>query len=209
MTSFLILHGFAGSTNGHWQQWLSGELSGRGYSVYFPHFSDWFRPLKTVWLAELKRTVLAIPKEEPLVVVAHSLGCLLWFHFAAQEQKRRAARVLLVSPPAETLGEDSLKIFYPDREEPRKRAFEGIRTFYPFPSDKTCLKKAAKRTLIVTSTTDPFLPASKRAQYDAYGVPMLVLPAMGHINVQSGYGPWPWILSLCLGKELPSPAGNR
>lgn len=198
MTSFLILHGFGGSTDGHWQEWLGKELKRKGKKVYFPQFPDWNRPQKDVWLAVLKETLEAIPDHEKLVVVTHSLGCVLWFHYAALHEKRKVSRAIIVSPPARRLIPGLLRVFFPGEPERETLAEEALKSFYPVPEDESLLISAAERTLIVASSTDPFLPGDSILGYTVYGVPIVLLPDMGHINVRSGYGPWPWILDVCL-----------
>ncbi|RYM04588.1 alpha/beta fold hydrolase [Sporolactobacillus sp. THM7-7] len=184
MTNFLILHGLGGSTGGHWQEWLSDQLKTRGHRVYFPQFPDWDRPDKERWLHQLKAVFSEIPENEPLSVVAHSLGCILWIHYAADAAARKVNRAILVSPPSPF------------------RKVEAVRDFFPLPDDKGGLKRAAKKTLLVFSSDDPFLPPKDAPHYFGYGVPCMVLPEMGHINVPSGYGPWPGMLHFCLDDKL-------
>lgn len=192
MTNFLILHGLGGSTGGHWQEWLFHELKARGERVCFPQFPDWDRPRKAIWLAQLNDVMASIPEKEKLVVIAHSLGCMLWIHYAAQCLKRKVSKAILVCPPSRFLDE------------------EAIKDFFPLPENTSALAEGADRTLIVTSSTDPFLPKNSVSQYFEYGVPCLILPGMGHINVKSGYGPWPWMIDVCLGSTLPfSDAAGR
>lgn len=203
MTSFLILHGFGGSTDGHWQEWLSERLCEKELNVYFPQFPDWNRPRKSVWLQVLNDTMNRIPEDENLVVVAHSLGCILWLHYAAQKKRRHVNRAILVSPPSDSPGPDTLNFFFPEESEQKHQAEEAIQSFYPFPADKNSLLTAADKTLIIVSTTDPFLPGSSVLNFRTYNVPIILLPDMGHINVRSGYGPWPWILEACLHRAFP------
>ncbi|WP_100487503.1 RBBP9/YdeN family alpha/beta hydrolase [Sporolactobacillus pectinivorans] len=205
MTSFLILHGFGGSTDGHWQEWLSKKLDENGFKVYFPQFPDWNRPQKSVWLSALNGTMEAISNDEKLIVIAHSLGCVLWLHYAAQKTRRKVSRAVLVSPPASSPGPEMLNVFFPEASERKMEAEEAVQSFYPFPDNKKTLSSAADQTVIITSTTDPFLPGDSVFDYRAYGVPILLLPNKGHINVSSGFGPWPWILNACLQGALPFP----
>ncbi|MDD9147250.1 MULTISPECIES: RBBP9/YdeN family alpha/beta hydrolase [unclassified Sporolactobacillus] len=189
MTNFLILHGLGGSRGGHWQEWLFHELKARGERVCFPQFPDWDCPRKAVWLARLNNIMASVPENEKTVVIAHSLGCVLWFHYAAQPLRRKVRKAILVCPPSQFLNE------------------KAIEDFFPLPDNTASLAEAADRTLIVTSSTDPFFPQSTVSQYYKYGVPCLTFPGMGHINVKSGYGPWPWIMDACLDGSLPFPDG--
>ncbi|UAK16979.1 RBBP9/YdeN family alpha/beta hydrolase [Sporolactobacillus terrae] len=181
--NYLVLHGLGGSKGGHWQEWLTESLKRKGKKVWFPQFSDWDRPLKNVWLNQLNRTLEQIP-DEPLTVVAHSLGCILWIHYAAQRLSRRIDRVIMVCPPS-----------------PYHKKAE-IQDFFPLPEAKQSLAAAAKKSLFVLSTNDPFLPQADMGHFLTYCLPCFIIPEQGHINLDSGYGPWPWMLKLCLEDQM-------
>jgi predicted alpha/beta hydrolase family esterase len=203
VTDFLILHGFSGSTGGHWQEWLSQELKKRGLQVRFPQFPDWNKPDKSAWLTLLNQIMDDIHDTDRLTVVAHSLGCVLWLHYAAQASRKKVGKVLLVSPPAVHPVPGSLNVFFPEPSEVKNQAERAIDGFYPFPADTGSLSAAAEKTVIITSTTDPFMPGDSILGYRTYKVPILLLPEMGHINVRSGFGPWPWMLDVCLHHAFP------
>jgi predicted alpha/beta hydrolase family esterase len=180
MTSYLVLHGLGGSIDGHWQEWLTRELRKRGNRVWFPQFPQWDHPDKETWLNCLDETINEIPDDGPLVVITHSLGCILWIHYASQRNARKVDRLIMVCPPSNQL----------DQEE--------IQNFFPLPVDKTHLRTIAQKSFLILSTNDPFLPQGELQQYFEYHIPCLILPGQGHINIQSGYGSWPWMLHLCL-----------
>ncbi|MCO7174539.1 RBBP9/YdeN family alpha/beta hydrolase [Sporolactobacillus kofuensis] len=184
MTNYLVLHGLGGSTGGHWQEWLTNELKAQGKNVWFPNLPDWDHPKKDEWLSCLDDTMHAIPEDDPLVVVTHSLGCILWIHYAAQHQERKVSRLIMVCPPSNGL----------DKAE--------IQNFFPLPFDKRVLRITAKESLLILSTNDPFLSRDRICEYLDFQIPCLILPEQGHINLQSGYGGWPWMLKLCLRDDL-------
>ncbi|MNT96612.1 hypothetical protein D3C72_2387500 [compost metagenome] len=39
--------------------------------------------------------------------------------------------------------------------------------------------------------------------YQRLHLPSVLLPGVGHLNVVSGYGPWPDMLELCLDGHFP------
>lgn len=177
--SFLILHGLGGSGPDHWQTWLYGELAHSGEQVYYPDLPDPDQPDKDVWLKKLAETLAAIPQDEELTVIAHSLGVILWFHYAADNPGRRPQRAILVCPPS------------PGTE------LAEVSTFFPLPDGLSQVAAAAGKTLIVQSSNDPYCTLTDSLAYQSLGVPHLTLPDMGHINVASGHGPWKWILDVC------------
>ena len=88
----LILPGWQGSGPGHWQ-WHWARLHGH----VVVEQNDWMRPLRGDWLARLDEAVIDAPG--PVVLVAHSLACVLVAAWAAVS--RHTARVrgaLLVAP---------------------------------------------------------------------------------------------------------------
>ena len=88
----LILPGWQGSGPAHWQsRWEALH----GYARVEQH--DWQQPRRGDWLARLDETV--IDSERPVVLVAHSLGCILvaaWARFSRHSHQVRGA--LLVAP---------------------------------------------------------------------------------------------------------------
>ncbi|MFD0589268.1 RBBP9/YdeN family alpha/beta hydrolase [Paenibacillus sp. GCM10027627] len=182
--SFVILHGLGGSSPEHWQAWLRKELVKQGETVRFPDFPDKDQPDKTVWLNRLSNILEEIPSEEKVTVVAHSLACILWFHYAASALKRKVHRAILVAPPSPLL------------------QYEPVETFFPIPENMEEVAKAAEKTLFVFSSSDSYCSISDASKYMDLGIPCVMLPQMGHINVASGYGSWPWIADVCLNNQV-------
>ena len=69
-SAVLILPGWQNSGPLHWQsRWEAAH----GFQRVEQH--DWLRPLRGDWTARLEEVLLGL--NEPAVLVAHSLGCLL------------------------------------------------------------------------------------------------------------------------------------
>lgn len=181
--SFLIIHGLGGSGPDHWQTWLAHELTRNNYHVQYPTFTNFNSPNKSVWLEELSTTLETIPEENNLTIITHSLGCLLWLHYASTQNKQIANQVILVAPPSPN------------------HILTEAKSFYPVPLDGNTLKKASENTLFIHSTNDPYCSIEDSGNYSNLGFPTMTIPNAGHINSQSGHGKWPWILDLCLKQE--------
>jgi predicted alpha/beta hydrolase family esterase len=181
--SFLIIHGLGGSGPDHWQTWLAHELKQRNHLVRYPTFSTYDSPNKEVWLKELSDVMRTIPENNNLTVITHSLGCILWLHYAATLNKQMAKQVILVAPPSPT------------------RILSEAKSFYPVPLDGYHLKRASKEILFVHSSNDPYCSLDDSKHYSNLGQPSIILPNAGHINANSGHGKWPRILDLCLSPE--------
>lgn len=175
----VVIPGWHGSGAGHWQTWLEEQSETDGRPTIRPSF-DPERAVLSEWSTALRAVLSDLPADG-YDVVAHSLGAVLWLHHvAAPVDSPRAARVLLVSPP-------SPRLDIPDLAE-----------FLPPPLDVDTVRRGADGTALVGSEGDPYLPEGVAA---AYGVPLkmatTIVPGGGHINVDSGHGPWPTVLDWC------------
>lgn len=176
----IVIPGWSGSGDGHWQTWLEEQLRAAGRETRRPRFADLDHPELADWLTAL-RSVLAHVPADGYDVVAHSLGAVLWLHHvAARGDSPRAARVVLVSPPSPTT------------------TVEEIAAFFPPPMDVDTVRHEADGTVLVAGDDDPYLPEGIAA---AYGLPLkiatTIVPGGGHLTVESGYGEWPAMLDWC------------
>lgn len=175
----VVVPGWNGSGEGHWQTWLEDELRAAGRETVRPEVADWDRPDLAGWLTALRTAIAPLPADG-FDVVAHSLGAVLWLHHSTDPQGPRPARVALVSPVSPTLE-------YPE-----------IAEFLPPPLDVDAVRAAADGTVLVAGSDDPYLPEGVAA---AYGVPLKMATTIvedgGHLNTDAGYGEWPAMLSWC------------
>lgn len=173
----LILPGWQNSGPGHWQsRWEALH----GFRRVDQH--DWMTPRRGDWIARLEDVILG--SDGPVVLVAHSLGCILTAAWA--QVSRSTARVqgaLLVAP-----GD-------PERDELRgvlPTWAPIVRDRLPFPS------------LLLGSHDDPYCSLAKaQSLADAWGSRFIDCGLCGHINAESGLGDWPDGLALL--RELTDP----
>jgi predicted alpha/beta hydrolase family esterase len=182
----LILHGWQGSGPEHWQTWLAGRLQDAGHHVQYPRLPDCDVPCPDRWGAALHRELRALSRDEgERVVIAHSLGCVLWLREAAEVRPaQRVDRVVLVAPPC------------PGAAVPE------LAKFYPTGADKSAIDAASRSTRLVCSDDDEYCPGRGAAEH--WGTPLELdvdlLPGAGHLNVEAGYGPWPAMEAWALGE---------
>lgn len=160
---YVILPGITGSGVEHWQtKW---EESDRAMRRFAP--GDWDQPVLEDWVESLEKAVAEA--QEPVVLVAHSLACLLVAHWAAITQYK-VAGAFLVSVP-----------------DPNAAAFPAAaRSFRSFPTAPLPFP-----SLIVSATDDPFGSVEYRLQLaEAWGSKVVLVGEVGHINSKSGLGPW-------------------
>jgi predicted alpha/beta hydrolase family esterase len=182
----LILHGWQGSGPGHWQTWLAQRLTDAGCHVQYPDLPDCDVPCPDRWGAALHRELRALSAGEgERVVIAHSLGCVLWLREAAAiRPAQRVDRVALVAPPC------------PGAKVPE------LANFYPTGADKAAIDAAAGHTRLVCSDDDAYCPGRGAAGHWGEPLELVVdlLPGSGHLNVEAGYGPWPEMEAWSLGE---------
>ena len=178
MKKVLILHGWGGSDEPHWQWWLSEKLKANNYEVSFPSLPNKDLPDFDVWMKVLKEE---FTRFQPDVVVCHSLANILWFHFAQNNEIKELDKLMLVAPVRKTCEIEELKTFFP----------------YPTPSDLN-----AKEIIMVGSTNDPYMSVEEAIELHAeLNVGLKILDDAGHINAESGFGElscsFDWIERAC------------
>lgn len=167
----LILHGWGGSDFPHWQSWLAAEIAKNYGCVSFLKFSNIDFPQKDAWMREL---IKEIEEFKPTVAVCHSLANILWFHICNELKIIKLEKLFLVAPPSLECKIEELKSFFPC---------------------KIPTNLYAKEAVIMASTNDPYMSVNEAESLQtALNIPMVVLDGAGHINTDSGYGEWPWIL---------------
>jgi len=184
MPPILIIPGLNGSGPHHWQTRLEQSFPGARRVKQ----ANWKNPNRAAWVERLVADIEANPGG---VLVAHSLGCALVAHAAAEHPDLAIAAALLVAPA--------------DVESPRHTP-ERIREFAPIPRVSLPF-----RSVVVASTNDPYM-ALRRARElaDAWGAEFVDVGPLGHINVEAGFGPWPAgeriLRDLMLGRRQQCPA---
>jgi uncharacterized protein len=164
-SNVLILPGWQNSGLGHWQSLWQAQ---HGYTRVEQH--DWMRPLRGDWLSRLEDAVLA--SDEPVVLVAHSLGCILAAAWASHSHNTHRVKAALLVAPGDVA-----------REEVRAQLY----SWSPIP-----LQKLPFPSVLLGSHDDPYC-SLERAQVfaQAWGSQFIDYGHNGHINAVSGLGRWP------------------
>lgn len=74
MTPLIIIPGWRDSGPGHWQSLWAEQIPG----AVRVQQDDWLTPARDAWVSSIGRTILA--QDQPVVLVAHSLGCIAAAH---------------------------------------------------------------------------------------------------------------------------------
>lgn len=176
-TRVLIVPGYHGSGEGHWQTWLQGELS----HCHRVSGIDWERPQLHRWADEIRREIIGAG--EPLIIVAHSFGCLAT-SLAVAGLADKVAGVIFVAPA-----------------DPDRFALSGPRQADAahLPSIAQYLPEKPLHTtgLLIASQNDPWMKYQHAyAWAKRWGVEFFNAGFVGHINIESGHGEWPLIKRL-------------
>lgn len=92
---YVLVPGWYGSEDAHWQSHWQRALPNASRVEQ----QDWITPLRADWIAELDAEIRRQPG--PVVLIAHSLGCVTVALWAAQAERRVRDQVrgaLLVAP---------------------------------------------------------------------------------------------------------------
>ncbi len=167
MLHYFNLPGYGGSGPKHWQTlWEKMDPTFERVEQ-----QNWKHPVCSEWVATLDAKVTA--SAGPIILVAHSLACLLVAHWAVVASPGNVAKVtgaFLVGFP------DTGSSVFP----------EAALDFAPLP-----LNPLPFPSLIVASTDDPYgTPEFARQCARAFGGGIVILGARGHINGDSGLGTW-------------------
>ena len=168
---FIVIPGYQNSGPAHWQtRWQA-----RYANTVRVEQADWESPVMADWVATLDDTIRRVHQstEQPLVVVAHSLGCITLVHWASRLGSAAANLVkaaYLVAPA----------------DVERVDAPAAIQHFSPIPLTRLPFPACA-----VASGNDPYCRLERAQQFcQAWSARLIDAGALGHINSQSNLGDW-------------------
>ena len=162
----LTVPGLYGSGAEHWQT---------RWEARYPWFErveqeDWATPDIERWAEKSRRALQR--SDKPVLIAAHSFGCLTTV-YAAAKGASNIAGALLVAPAD------------PDKF--------GV-------ADLLCEHPLAFPTIVLGSTTDPWMSDERAALWAGrWGAHYHCLGDVGHINAETGLGDWQYGLDLLSG----------
>lgn len=164
--TILVVPGLGGSGPEHWQARWAQKLS----TARRVEQADWDRPDLKEWTGRLIEAVAAA--ERPVVIVAHSLGVAAVAHAAPRLK------------PGAVIG--GFLVALPDVEDPATRP-DGLAAFAPLPRDPLPFP-----SLLIASRNDPYCAYDRAEDVSyAWGAALVDAGEAGHLNPESGFGPWP------------------
>jgi len=161
----LIVPGYTNSGPDHWQSRWEGKLS----TARRVEQAEWSKPVREDWVARVAEAVNAA--EKPVVLVAHSLGIPAAIH-AIPLFRKPVIGGFFVAPP--------------DVANPEIRP-KHLMTFGPYPRDPLPFP-----SIVIASRNDTFCDyAVAEDLAAAWGSLFIDAGEAGHLNSESGHGPWP------------------
>jgi predicted alpha/beta hydrolase family esterase len=165
----LFVPGLGGSGPDHWQtRWENKLTTARRIEQ-----ADFERPSLEDWMSRIAEEVARSDEAgRPALLIAHSLGCLATAHAAPLLRGRNVAGAYLIAPPSDEVVASQAQI------DP---------AFVPVP-----MQPLPFASVLVASRTDPYASlADAEAKAKAWGSSFVDAGEAGHINAESGHGPWP------------------
>ncbi|MBU0902610.1 MAG: alpha/beta hydrolase [Gammaproteobacteria bacterium] len=164
---YLIVPGWQGSADAHWQSHWQRSLPNSARVEQ----ADWLNPDRNTWVAELQRSIASDPR--PTILIAHSLGCITVAHWAAQA-------------PAELLGRVQGALLVAPADVQRNNCPAALQNFAPIPQQPLPFPSQ-----LVGSDNDAAASAARAIELARdWGSAVTILSGAGHINVQSGHRRW-------------------
>ena len=163
--NILILPGWQNSGPTHWQSLWEQK---HGYHRVEQH--DWDHPLRGDWVARLEDVVLS--RDEPVVLAAHSMGCLLVAAWAAVSRNTHRVKGALLVAPGGVGGGDL-----------RDQLASG---------SPIAMGRIPFDSVLLGSEDDPYCALDRARLFaQSWGAQFMNYGRCGHINGDSGLGSWP------------------
>ncbi|CAM4198629.1 alpha/beta hydrolase [Comamonas aquatilis] len=169
--TILIVPGLRDHVQEHWQTLLAQELPN---CVTVPPLEQ-DKLSCQARLDAIDRALETI--QGPVIIVAHSAGCMMVAHWALRRARPIAGAVLAAPADVET----PMPAGYPSRDVLAANDWLPIPTTQlPFPS------------ILAASSNDPLTELTRARRFARdWGSRLVELGPVGHLNPASGHGPWP------------------
>lgn len=167
--SILIIPGYKNAGQTHWQsRWAEKMPNAKRVEQ-----EQWSKPVAADWIFNIENAIKAA--KAPVVLIAHSLGVAAAVnaidHLAVDEGKKVRGG-FFVAPP--------------EVDNPKIRP-KHLMTFGPYPRGPLPFP-----SFVIASQNDPFSSIEKAQDTAAaWGAFFVDAGQSGHINEESGHGPWP------------------
>lgn len=175
----LVIPGLRNSGEAHWQTWLQRQYAG----AVRVNQHNWHEADLSAWADRIDQVVAHASRHTQWIAVAHSFGSLA----LAQHLAWRAQREQQSASVADAAGVG-----------PRHSRIVAALMVAPADPVKFSLTEALPQhnlglpLSVIGSENDPWMPLERAREWaHRWGGGFINLGAVGHINTESGFGPWP------------------
>lgn len=170
----LTVPGYHGSGPDHWQTWLESRLA----SCQRVRGIDWDKPVLHNWASAIMAQIDERP--QPVLLIAHSFGCLAAV-IAAERRQQQVAGLILVAPA-----------------DPERFGLFGHKQPGAGHSIAACLPATLDVPgLLVASQNDPWMSFRHAWAWSRrWRLTFVDAGQSGHLNAESGHGRWPLIAAM-------------
>jgi uncharacterized protein len=183
----LIVPGWSDSGPDHWQsRWVRNFKTARRVEQ-----SDWLNPRRDQWAGRIVEEAAGCVR--PVVLVGHSLGVITIAHAASRLARLPAKPIgAFLVAPADVNNASGWPVtrgqsFETDEDPTQAQTGSDGAGFAPVPSELLPFP-----SVLVASATDPYCTLDRaRTLAESWGSLLIESGDVGHINVDSGHGPWP------------------
>jgi len=175
----LVIPGLRNSGEAHWQTWLQRQYAG----AVRVNQHNWHEADLSAWAARIDQVVARASRNTQWIAVAHSFGSLA----LAQHLARRSQLEQQVASVADAAGVG-----------PRHSRIVAALMVAPADPVKFGLNESLPQhslglpLSVIGSENDPWMPLERAREWaHRWGGGFVNLGAVGHINTESGFGPWP------------------
>jgi uncharacterized protein len=170
----LIIPGWSGSGPDHWQtRWERSLKTARRVEQ-----ADWHIPDQAAWTLAIKHAISTC--ERPVILVAHSLGVIAAVHALTDHYPATVRGAFLVAL-ADVEHASTWPLTQGQTLPPTARGFA------PIPAQTLPCPSA-----VIASANDPYCSLDRARTFaKSWGSKLFEAGDVGHINADSGHGPWP------------------
>lgn len=187
-TTVLVVPGYHGSGPDHWQSWLETRLP----EAQRVSGIDWEQPVLADWALAIRDDIDSA--NSAVWIVAHSFGCLASIVAIADRAEKVAGAILVA--PADPDRFSPLGTRDASKFERKSAALSSVKSLLPD-------RPLPVMGLVVGSRNDPWMSHEEAREWARrWGFAFYDAGDAGHINVESGHGPWPQIENLLQSMRL-------
>ncbi|MBS3070839.1 alpha/beta hydrolase [Candidatus Pacearchaeota archaeon] len=183
MKKIYLIHGWGGSSEGGWFDWLKSELEKKGFKVKAFDMPDTENPKIENWVGFLKENISPEEIDEETYFIGHSIGCQTIMRFLEKLHKhKRIGGCVFVAGwfKLMNLGSEELKIAHP--WENTLIDFERVLDH-------------CDNFLAIFSDNDPYVHLDEAEKFkDFLGAKIIIKKKQGHFTDEDNVGKIPEIL---------------